>query len=126
MNRTDRIRYGVVVFYSVFSLLISSIELPIVLLPFLVFTEKRLGIKTRIILTVLTIMIMGSVFFVFYSVSYSVFRMYVMVVFFLVFVLFNKAIDREYKHWICYPSILILEFVVVTYLLSVFHSGVVW
>ena len=128
MKRINKFRYGTAVFYSLFSFLISSPELAIVILPFLVYTERRLNWKIRFGISMIFLFIMSLVFMIAIPLSVTLFRMIIILSLFLAMVLFE---DMEYvntkdgERWIITVSALLLEFCVITFILS--HiQGVMW
>lgn len=126
MEDRDRLRYAVVIFYSIFALLISSIELVIILLPFLVFTESKLSLKWRVFLSSLVFLLMASALMMFLSVTLTIYAIYTMVILFLIFMAFDEVFKWKRFDPLFVGIFLILEFLLITGILHILIVGVVW
>jgi|GEM_PF-5290194 len=128
MDRLTKFRYGIAVFYAVFAYIMSYTELAIVILPFLIYTERKIEWKIRTILSIVFLLIMSSIFIIAAPINITMFRMIIITSLFLTLILFE---DAEYinikagEKWIITVSELLLEFFMITLILS--HiQGVVW
>ena len=126
MDKADRLRYGTAIFYAVFGLFFGVPELIAVLIPALILTEKKIPIRARVILTVISIVVTGAT--IYYASFYSptVFRMYLMTLIFITITFFNRLFEKDWKYWLVDFGLVILEFIVIINIISMIHWGMVW